>query len=409
MDSTTKQARVVALCFLVAVCDGFDTQSIAFVAPVLAKLWSAPITSFGAVFSAGLLGLAAGSFLIGTASDRFGRKVAILISVGLFAAASLLTTMSTSTSELIAWRALTGLGLGGALPNLVAVTNEHSSARHKNTLVMVMFCGFPLGATIGGLIAAPIIEHAGWQTIFFVGGLAPLALIPFLLAFLPGKVAGSRLDAPGAIQPDTECATGGRFRQLFAERRGPATLLLWTTFFANLLVMYFLVNWLPSILSLSGTSLSIATLSTAILNLGGILGAMLLTWLLMRGNAARALGASFLACAVALALISRANGNLPMLLTAAAFAGAICVGGQIALNALTASFYPAHVRATGIGWALGMGRLGSIVGPLVGSALMSRGWQGLSLVQAAVVPTLVASVALFLLSRHLPAAPGSAK
>jgi AAHS family 4-hydroxybenzoate transporter-like MFS transporter len=388
---TRRQWQVALLCALVAVCDGFDTQAIAFVAPAIAKQWDVPAAEFGPIFAAGLVGLALGAFLFGSAADRFGRRAVILLCVALFGVSSLLTTRADGMTELAIWRVLTGLGLGGVLPNLISLTNEAASPRLKNTLVMVMFCGFPLGATIGGLVSAPLIEANGWQSVFILGGVLPLLLLPVLVRRLPSE------SGPAETPPQTAAAAlpRGSIAELFRHRRAVPTLLIWTAFFCNLLVMYLLVNWLPSLLSLVGTSLSVATLSTAMLNLGGIAGALVLSRFLARGDGLLVLSCAFVAGALALVLIARADGNVAAMLTGAALAGTIIVGGQIAMNAVTASYYPDHIRATGVGLALGVGRIGSIVGPLVGGLLLGAGWTGTSLVMFAVLPTLLAAAALF--------------
>lgn len=188
---------------------------------------------------------------------------------------------------------------------------------------------------------------------------------------------------------------------LFQQGRAIATLLLWTAFFCNLLVMYLLVNWLPSLLSMVGSSLSVATLSTAMLNLGGIAGALALARLINRPDNLLIMALAYLAGAAALLLIALGSGNVALTLTGAALAGSIIVGGQIAMNAIAASFYPRHIRSTGVGWALGVGRIGSIIGPLVGGLLLGAGWEGSALVLFAIIPTLVASGALFALRGHL--------
>jgi MFS transporter, AAHS family, 4-hydroxybenzoate transporter len=388
--------QIFLLCALVAVCDGFDTQAIAFVAPVIVKQWGIAPAGFGPVFSAGLIGLALGAFLFGSAADRIGRKAIILLCVGLFGAGSILTTQANDMTELALWRVATGLGLGGVLPNLISMTNEVAAEKSKNSLVMLMFCGFPLGATIGGLVSAPLIEALGWQAVFLLGGILPLVLLPALFLCLPGATGqlSQRLELDGASPPV------GKISDLFAERRALPTLLLWVAFFSNLLVMYFLVNWLPSLLTQLGSSLSVATLSTALLNLGGIAGAVVLSRLINRDDSLLLLACAFLAGAMSLVLIALAEGHVALMLTGAALAGSIIVGGQIAMNAVTASFYPARIRSTGVGWALGIGRIGSIIGPLLGGLLLGSGWKGTSLVLFAVGPTLAAAAALFGL-RHI--------
>jgi MFS transporter, AAHS family, 4-hydroxybenzoate transporter len=395
--SASIQLRIILLCALVAACDGFDTQAIAFVAPAISKQWGVPPPQFGGIFSAGLVGLALGAFLFGSLADRLGRKSVILFCVALFGISSILTTLSSGMVDLAAWRILTGLGLGGVLPNLIATTNEVGSEKHKNRLVMLMFCGFPLGATIGGLVSAPLIEAYGWHSVFITGGVLPLALVPLLYVYLP-KFSGPVSPSP---EVGDSAIPANNIAQLFREGRAVPTLLLWTAFFSNLLVMYFLVNWLPSLLSIAGSSLSVATLSTALLNLGGIVGAVLLSRLINGPHALVVLACAYGVAALALMLIARAEGNVPILLTGAGVAGAVVVGGQIAMNAVTASFYPAQIRSTGVGWALGIGRIGSIVGPLLGGLLLGAGWQGTSAVMFAIIPTLIAACALLGVSRFL--------
>jgi MFS transporter, AAHS family, 4-hydroxybenzoate transporter len=383
------QWRVVILCALVAFCDGLDTQAIAFVAPVISGQWGIEPKSLGPVFSAGLVGLALGALLFGPIADRFGRKAVILLCVAIFGVSSVCTTMSSNITELAIWRIITGLGLGGVLPNLISLTNEHASLRLRNALVMIMFCGFPLGATVGGLITAPLVASAGWQGIFYLGGALPLLLLPALFLGLPTR-------RPPEPNGNSNTASG-QIAMLFREGRMVPTLLIWLAFFSNLLVMYFLVNWLPSLLSLIGSSLSIATLSTALLNLGGIVGALALSWLISRFDTLLLLGGAYVTGALALGVISLGGENVPLLMIASAYAGSVIVGGQIAMNAVTASYYPAAVKSTGVGWALGIGRIGSIIGPLVGGLLLGIGWQGMSVVKAAIVPLLVAAIAVFAL------------
>lgn len=396
--ASANQWQVALLCALVAVCDGFDTQAIAFVAPVISKQWGVAPNQFGPVFSAGLVGLALGAFLLGSAADRLGRKTVILFCVALFSISSILTTRSSSMTELAVWRVVTGLGLGGVLPNLIALTNEVAHAKRKNSLVMLMFCGFPVGATIGGLVSAPLIGAAGWSGVFVLGGVIPLCLLPFLFRFLPESARKSSDTVPAVGSAPAPTAETGIAR-LFGEGRTVPTLLLWAAFFSNLLVMYFLVNWLPSLLSLIGSSLSVATLSTAVLNLGGVGGALVLSRVVNGPHALSVLAFGYLAGAIALVMIALADGNIAVMLSGAALAGAVVVGGQIAMNAVTASFYPSDIRSTGVGWALGVGRIGSIAGPLLGGALMKAGWQGTSPVLIAILPMIITAAALVALKR----------
>jgi AAHS family 4-hydroxybenzoate transporter-like MFS transporter len=418
------QLRIVLLCALVAALDGFDTQAIAYVAPSIAAAWGIEKSAFGAVFGAGLLGLTIGALLLSPIGDRFGRKLVILVCTAAFGLFSLLTARATDIDQLLLYRLLTGIGLGGAMPNLIALTNEYAPARLKATLVTVMFCGFPLGSTLGGLISAPLIAAIGWPAVFIVGGTMPLLLLPVLILLLPesarflarrgggtAKLAAllAKLAPEASIDAFVAAARdsgGGAISArlpmlaLFSHGRSGMTALIWIAFFMNLLVMYFLVNWLPSLLTEQGLPLGIAIASTAILNLGGVFGAIGLGRLIDRRNPALVLSAAYAAAALFIAVIANANGNVPLLLGGAALAGFGIVGGQIGLNAVAAAAYPTAVRATGIGWALGVGRVGSIVGPTAGGALLALGWSSRSLLLAAIVPSLIAALAVFLLRRH---------
>lgn len=414
------QLSVTALCFVIALLDGFDTQSIAFVAPRIAEDWGLTPASFGPMFSAGLLGLTLGALFLSPAADRFGRKKIILISTLIFGIFTLLTAYASSMQQLLLLRLVTGIGLGAAMPNIIALTNEYAPRRIRASLVTVMFCGFPLGSTIGGLLSSWLIAKWDWHSVFVVGGAIPILLLPVLMLLLPESVRF--LVARGApesriapivqrIDPDVAPqvfiqslkdehgheASGFSVFQLFRDGRGKITTLLWVTFFMNLLVMYFLVNWLPTLLKSAGLPLSLAILSTATLNFGGVIGGLILGRLLDKRNPYIVLGTAFAASAVFIVVISLGGLNLTILLIGAALSGVGVVGAQFGCNALAASVYPTTIRATGLGWALGIGRIGAIVGPLIGGMLLSRQWLPHDIIRMAMFPALVASLAIFTL------------
>lgn len=434
VDSALDTARfgrfhltVAALCALVAGLDGFDTQAIAYVAPSITAAWDVAPAALGAVFSAGLIGLTVGAFLLGPLADRIGRRRVILGCVAAFGILSLATALATDVPTLIACRFLTGIGLGGAMPNLIALTSEYAPRRYKATLVTVMFCGFPLGSTLGGLVSAPLIEGFGWASVFLLGGVLPLALMPVLVFALPESLRflARRPDAEGRVgdvirrvAPDASAdavattlavaragpaAAPSPVAGLFREGRARTTAHLWTAFFMNLLVMYFLVNWLPSLLRASGLPLGVAVLSTAILNFGGVVGAIALGRLIDRRNPYPILAAAYAASALFIGVLATAGANVPLLLIAAGLAGVGVVGSQIGLNAVTADYYPPEMRATGIGWALGVGRVGSIVGPVMGGALLAAGWSTQALILAATIPAAAAAISLVTLRRPFAA------
>ncbi|CAM3609261.1 MFS transporter [Paracidovorax anthurii] len=416
------QFHVTLLCAIVAMLDGFDTQSIAYVAPRIAEDWGLKPSDFGPIFAVGLFGLMAGAFILSPAADRWGRKKIILLSTFIFGLFALLTAWATSMTELLAYRFVTGVGLGAAMPNIIALTSEYAPQRLRATLVTVMFCGFPLGSTLGGLVSSWLIARYDWHAVFVLGGVLPLLLLPVLAAMLPESLRylAASGAAPARYEPIVRRAypgedpatvmaglrgeaggAGAGFSvfELFRHGRLPTTALLWLAFFMNLLVMYFLVNWLPTLLKGAGLPLEKAILSTAMLNLGGVAGALVLGRLIDRFSPYAVLGAAYAASAGFIALIAFSGQNLGGLLAGAALSGFGVVGAQIGCNALAASIYPTHIRATGVGWALGVGRIGAIVGPLAGGAFLAAAWPASSIILAAAVPALLAAAAVFALGR----------
>ncbi|GGE98929.1 MFS transporter [Aliidongia dinghuensis] len=414
---------ITALCALIALLDGFDTQAIAYVAPVIAEQWRMNIAGFGTIFGAGLAGLTLGAFILSPAADFFGRKRVILLSILIFGLFSLVTASAHSMDQLLLYRLLTGLGLGGAMPNIIALTAEYSPSRLRATLVTVMFCGFPFGSTVGGLISAPLIAAYGWPSVFVTGGVAPLAILLLLAVWMPESVRylvarGAPAERVRAIlahldpsliaqaAPDAVCrlnepaVEGFPVAELFLEGRARTTALLWVAFFMNLLVMYFLVNWLPSLLRGTGLPMRVAILSTAVLNLGGVVGAIALGRMIDRLNPHLVLGSAYAASAAFIAVVAFSASDLWVLMPATFLAGFGVVGAQIGMNALAAGVYPTAIRSTGVGWALGVGRIGSIIGPVAGGLLLGAGWGTEDVVLAAVVPALLASTAVFALGRH---------
>jgi len=399
--------------------DGFDTQAIGYVAPVLAKEWGLTKGALGPVFSAGLFGLMIGALVFGPLADRIGRKKIIILSTLAFGLGALVTAFVQDVNALIAIRFLTGLGLGGAMPNAIALTSEFNPRRRRATMVMIMFCGFSVGAALGGLLAAALIPQFGWRSVFIVGGVAPLLLAPILVLRLPESVrfltltgrANQRvaellaLIAPkAAFAPATQFVihepglAGIPVLHLFRDRRTPVTLLLWVVFFMSLLVLYFLSNWLPTVLNDLGASVSASAAIGSMLQVGGVVGTFALGSIIDRFSF-RALALVYFMAVFAVGAIGQL-GHSVVFVTLAIFAAGFCiVGGQIAANALAAGFYPTSLRATGVGWALGIGRVGSIVGPLVGGALLTAKWSSASVFIAAAGAALCAAAAAFCLSR----------
>jgi AAHS family 4-hydroxybenzoate transporter-like MFS transporter len=413
------QIKLLLTCAAVLFLDGFDTQAVGYVAPALAREWGLTKAALGPVFSAGLFGLMIGALLFGPLADRIGRKKIIIFSTLAFGIGTLVTAFVQDVNSLLAVRFLTGLGLGGAMPNAIAMTSEFNPRRRRATMVMIMFCGFSVGAALGGLLAAALIPQFGWRAVFVVGGAAPLLLVPILALWLPESVRFLALTGRahqrvagllGLINPKAAFAPGAQFvihepelpgipvLHLFRDGRAPVTLLLWVVFFMSLLDLYFLSNWLPTVLNDLGASMSSAAAIGSMLQVGGVVGTFALGGIIDRFSF-RALALVYFLAVFAVGAIGQL-GHSVVFVTMAIFAAGFCiVGGQIAANALAAGFYPTAVRATGVGWALGIGRVGSIVGPLIGGALLSANWSAASVFAAAAGAALCAALAAFSLSR----------
>ena len=413
------QIKLLLTCAAVLFLDGFDTQAIGYVAPALAKEWGLTKAALGPVFSAGLFGLMIGALLFGPLADRIGRKKIIIFSTLAFGIGTLATAFIQDVNSLLAIRFLTGLGLGGAMPNAIAMTSEFNPRRRRATMVMIMFCGFSVGAALGGFLAAGLIPQFGWRSVFVVGGLVPLLLVPVLVLRLPesvrflvltGRAPQQVAQLLGWISPKASFTAATRFvvhepelagipvLHLFRGGRTLVTLLLWVVFFMSLLDLYFLSNWLPTVLNDLGASVSAAAAIGSMLQVGGIVGTFALGSIIDRFSF-RALALVYFVAVFAVGAIGHL-GHSAVLVTLAIFVAGFCiVGGQIAANALAAAFYPTAVRATGVGWALGIGRVGSIVGPLVGGVLLSMKWSAAEVFMTAAGAALCAALAAFSLSR----------
>ncbi|MBN2242675.1 MAG: MFS transporter [Acidobacteria bacterium] len=418
------QTRTLLLCGLVLFMDGFDAQTIGFLAPSIAESTRIPVNTFGPIFSAGLFGLMIAAMLAGPVADRWGRRWPIIISTLTLALFSLLTAFSTSFGELLIYRFLTGLGLGGALPNVVALSSEYVPKRLMAVLVAALFCGLPLGGFVCGTLSSAMLPVWGWQSVFYAGGILPFVLSLFLIPLLPesvrflsqrggdtqkiaellAPVAAGRVGIPFAAPAAKPKGVSVKF--LFTEGRAAGTVLLWIPNFMNLLLMYVILNWLPALLRAAGMTVSDGVAATSFFSLGGILGTLSQGFLIKSGGPNRILASEFGLCGLLVAGIAAAAESRAAVIILAFLLGFLVIGAQAGLNVLAAQFYPTLVRSTGVGWALGMGRIGSIVGPLLAGMLLSRQWQPGQVLLAGAAPAFLALVSI-LFGRWTPGGGGS--
>jgi len=411
------QLRVIVLCALISLLDGYDLQTMAFLTPTLAAEWGIAASSFRLVLSASLLGLALGALTAGPLSDRYGRRKVLLASLLVLCGSTLGCATVDGLPELFAWRFATGLGLGGSMPNIIALTAEYSPRRHRALTISLMLCGLPLGGALGGQLAAELIATLGWQSVFIVGGIVPLVLFAVALAALPESIkflagqGGRREELLGVlrrIRPDLPEVPAGEFQVsretpspihgLFQDGRARGTLLLWTIFFLNLFSMYFLASWLPTVLQGADWTPRQALIGTSVYHYGGLAGGLLFGHLIDRWDSFRVLPPVYLATLVAIAAVGLLADSVPAASVFLAVAGAGLIGAQFCLNALAAAFYPTANRATGVGWALGIGRLGAIVSPLIAGGIIAAAWPVQGFFAAAAAPLLVCAAAVPLMA-----------
>jgi len=409
------QKLIFGLCFCIVLFDGFDTGAIGYIAPSLITEWGVARPALAPVLSAALFGLAAGALLSGPLADRLGRRVVLTVSVLVFGAATLASAFAGSLDHLVIWRFVTGIGLGAAMPNAVTLMSEFCSEKRRALVTNAMFCGFPLGAALGGFLAAWMIPIWGWRSVLVLGGVAPLLLVVALLLLLPESarymvmkgypaeriravltristgaqsatsfVMTEKMPAPGA-------ATGARLVLSRGYLAGSA--MLWLAYFMGLVIFYALINWMPLLFGDAGIAPRNAALISALFPLGGI-GAVFFGWLMDRHNGNWVIATGFVLTAAAVWLIGQVAGQPALLVGVVFLAGVVMNTAQSSLPALAAGFYPTEGRATGVGWMLGLGRFGGIAGSFLVAELQRRQLPLETIFLVVAVPALIAAAAL---------------
>jgi AAHS family 4-hydroxybenzoate transporter-like MFS transporter len=417
----TLQITTFTICLLCLIMDGFDVQALGYVAPEIVRAWGISNAALGPVFGASNFGVLVGSLVFSMLADRIGRRPILVGATFFFGAMTLVAARAASVGELLAARFIAGIGLGCIIPNATALVGEYSPRRLRGPLMMIIGgVGFTGGAAIGGFIAAFLIPRFGWRSVLYFGGIVPLVIgvamivwLPESLQFLVVRRKGRdriarwlrRIDPSAPIGPDTEFVVQEPTREgvpvvhLFREGRGPVTILLWVVNFMNLLNLYFLASWLPTVVRDAGYSAPTAVLAGTVLQVGGTIGTVGLAWLIGRVGFMPVLSTSFGLACVTIAAIGQPGVSLAMLFVLVFVAGWCVVGGQPGINALAGTFYPTSLRSTGVGWGLGIGRAGAIVGPVVGGEFMRRQWPTRDLFLAASIPALVSTIAMLALQR----------
>src|SRR5882724_7460916 len=419
------QYVIFTICILIVMCDGFDTQAVAYTAPSIAAAWKLSPGSFGPVFAAVLIGAMLGALVFGYLGDKFGRKRILALTVILFSLLNIASAYAPSITPFIVLRFICGIALGGALPNLVALVAEYAPARKRATLVALTWGGFSLGAVVGGLISVPLISKFGWTSVFLAGGILPLCLLPFIFFILPESIkflivarqnAAAVASILKKIDPRRQFADNcvffldevqpgrGKVSALFKNGLAIGSIFLCLAYFMSLLLFYFLINWIPLLLRQAGLPLQDALMGTIIFNFAGVIGSIFFTQLIDRKVAkpVTILGSLYFAGALAVFSIGYVEMAFWPIMSTLFFSGFLVIGAQISLGSYITNYYPTSIRGTGVGWAVLIGRFGSLTGVLIGGVLVSLGLTPEQLFQTSSVVPLLACISLLVFAKFSP-------
>ncbi len=421
------QIRVFALCLASLIMDGFDVQAMGYVATAMFGEWGVPRPMLGRLLSAGNLGVLIGALVFSMAADKIGRRPVLVWATLFFAVMTIATAFAQNIDQMLWLRLIAGIGLGCIIPNATALIGEFSPKRTRVAWVMCITMGFTLGAAIGGFVANWLIPAFGWRSVFIFGGVVPLIVALAMFVSLPESLQflavrktrldqlvrwlrqldpTLRIDASTQFVTNETSRSGVPFWHLFREGRAFVTTLLWIVNFTNILVLYSLSGWLPTIFeTMMGYDRSTAILLGTLVQVGGTVGAFGLAWLILRGGFTPMLALTFAVATVSIAFIGHPGLSLPVLYVMVFIAGWCIVGGQPGLNALSASYYPTYLRSTGVGAGLGVGRLGAIVGPMIAAVLVAQAWPPQQLLWAAAVPAFVSTLVIVVLWFVVGSAP----
>ncbi len=406
------QVLAVALCVVLNMLDGYDVLVMAFTASEVARDWRLSGAALGVLLSAGLFGMAAGSLFVAPWGDRFGRRAITLLCLGVISGGMLLSAAAQSPAQLTGLRVATGIGIGGILASLNVITSEYSSQRWRSTAISLQVTGYPIGATIGGTIAALLITRYGWRSAFLFGGVASASMIPVVIRSLPESLdfllARRPADALRRLNdllrrmgrpelnelPEPKPEEGSArnpVSRLFDGHAGAATPLIWGAFFLLMFSFYFVTSWTPKLLVEAGLSTRQGITGGVLLNVGGIAGGTLFGVLVSRFPLKQLAVVNLAFTAAGTLCFGFVAAKLGVALLVALAIGVFLFGSMVGLYAAPL-LYPAAIRTTGMGWAIGIGRIGAILAPVSAGLLVDGGWSTPALYGAFAAPLLIAAL-----------------
>ncbi len=408
---------VLIWCLLIIIFDGYDLVIYGVALPLLMQEWGLSAVQAGLLASTALFGMMFGAMSFGTLSDKIGRKKTIMICVAIFSGFTFMGGFANSPVEFGILRFLAGLGIGGVMPNVVALMTEYAPKRIRSTLVALMFSGYAIGGMVSALLGAWLVADYGWKIMFYIA-IIPFLALPLVWKFLPESLMFLTKQGESErvrkivekIAPEQQLSAQTKFvlnevtvgdeaplRALFQQGRTLSTIMFWVAFFMCLLMVYALGSWLPKLMIQAGYSLGVSMLFLFALNIGGMVGAIGGGMLSDRFHLKPVLTTMFAVGAIALILLGF-NSPQAVLYGLIAIAGAATIGSQILLYTFVAQFYPTAVRSTGMGWASGIGRIGAIVGPVLTGALLTLHLPHQMNFLVIAVPGIIAAVAIYMVN-----------
>jgi AAHS family 4-hydroxybenzoate transporter-like MFS transporter len=407
------QIRVAILCTLVQFCDGYDLNAVAWAVPPLIREWHLPPSAFTVAFLWSSIGIMVGALCAGPIGDRFGRRPLLLGALTIFGIASLFSAVAGSLGMLSLFRFFTGLGIGGGFSGAAALTGDYAPHRLRATMIMATFTGAPVGGFLGGQIVALLLPQFGWPMIFVLGGVFPLVLVLALALWLPESprflaakqtlsrreiALLQRLDITPTPGEAVDVARGNPISMLFGQGYALQTVLMWIIYFCSLLNLFLFAYWMPTVLNLMGLSPEQAVFASSLRDGGAILVALYLGLAIDRLGPERTLALHYAIGAVFIAAIALLTLPYVALCLVSMLAGMTIIGSQTGLNGTCGKLYPARMRTSGLGWALGIGRLGGIAAPVLGGYLLSLGVAPTHIFLSACLFALIAAMATALLA-----------
>jgi MFS transporter, AAHS family, 4-hydroxybenzoate transporter len=399
------QKRLILFIMLIAFWDGYDALNIGYVIPSLAADWGTSPASLTAVITGGTFGLIVGAVTLGSLADSRGRRPIIIVGVAMFAIFSGGMALAPDIPTMTVMRFLAGVGMGAVLPSLFALAVEYTPMKRKLTVVVVISAAVSAGGFVGGGIVNFLIPRFGWPSVFLLGGIIPLLLLPFIVKTLPESLAFlesrhrlaevrrilAKIDpalANAPFQPLQASGTGAKapLRALFQEGRAASTVLLWITFFCGYMLVFVMSSWMPTILVGAGMAQAHAVWATSLLTLGNMVGGVILGIMVDRRQDFRILLLGYPLGAVAVIGIAFSTPTAGLVLPFALLLGLTALGTTAAQSALSATIYPSAARATGVSWALTCGRIASVVGPLLVGIFISLEFAPKSIFLLGLVP-----------------------